>query len=352
MTSRERVIKTLTFQHPDRSPRDLWWLPAVEMTQPRELQALLEQFPMDFSVPRFRAGLSERQKGQPTIIVPGSHTPITLPREGKYMDEWGSIWYIGEDGLIGEVKEPVLDDLSKIEHFSPPWEYLESTDLSEVNQSCAETDRFVLSDICARPFERMQFLCGTEKFFIDLAYGTKGIFQLRDMVHEFNLRHLNMWLNTDVDGINMMDDWGTQNSTLISPDIWRSFFKPLYKEYCDLVHSHNKYVFFHSDGWIESLYPELVEIGVDAMNSQLFIMNIEKIADNFRGKITFWGEIDRRLLYFGKPEEIKTAVLRVRKALEDPRGGIIAQCEWGKDNPPENLKVVFDTWNIPPEDIL
>ena len=52
-----------------------------------------------------------------------------MPRKGNYVDEWGSVWHVAEDGIIGEVKEPVLDDLSKIAGFSPPWEYLKSSDL-------------------------------------------------------------------------------------------------------------------------------------------------------------------------------------------------------------------------------
>lgn len=351
MTRRERVIKAIEFNSPDRVPRDLWWLPAVEMTQKEELENLLRRIPMDIGTPKFKAGVSDRQKGQPTILVPGSHPPIALPRKGKYVDEWGSVWYVSEDGVVGEVKEPVLDDLSKIDKFSPPWEYLKSTDLSEVNRSCAENDKFMLSDICARPFERMQFIRGTQNFLMDLAYGSKEVFKLRDMVHEYNLKHIKMWLKTEVDGIFMMDDWGAQSSLLISPSMWRKFLKPLYKEYCSLIHKHGKYVFFHSDGYIEDVLDDVIEIGVDAINSQLFCMDIEKLSEKYKGKITFWGEIDRRLLSFSKVHEIIKAVYRVRSALDDPTGGVIAQCEWGKNNPAENIEAVFNAWNEPLEKI-
>jgi len=352
LTSRERVIKAINFDYPDRVPRDLWWLPAVEMTQKEELNNLLERIPMDIDTPKYKVGLSQRQKGQPTILVPGSHPPVAMPRKGNYVDEWGSVWHVAEDGIIGEVKKPVLDDLSKIAEFSPPWEYLETTDLSKVNRSCAESDKFMLSGICARPFERMQFVRGTEKLFIDLAYGTEEIFKLRDMIHEYNLKHIKMWLETDVDGILMMDDWGTQNSLLISPVLWREFFKPLYAEYCDLIHKQGKYVFFHSDGWIEDLYDDIVGMKVDAINSQLFCMNIEKLAEKYQGKITFWGEIDRqRILPFGNVHEVTEAVYRVRKALDDGTGGVIAQCEWGKNNHMENMESVFEAWNKPLEEI-
>ena len=345
MNSRERVRRCLEFQRPDRPPRDLWWLPAVEMRQKSELHELLRRFPMDFATPPFKPGTSERQKGQPSIVVPASHPPVSLPEAGKrYMDEWGSMWHVGEDGVIGEVKGPVLDDLSALATFSPPWDYLDTTDLSEVNRYCAQHEEFMLSDICARPFERLQFVRGTEKLFLDLAYGTKEIDILRDMIHEYNLRHIEMWLQTDVDAIFMMDDWGARSALLISPELWRALLKPLYKEYCDLVHSRGKYVFFHSDGCIQEVYADVVEIGIDAINSQLFTMDLERIAQQFKGKISFWGEIDRITLHRGDTRDVEAAVQRVRSALGDESGGVIAQCEWGKDNPPENIEKVFQTW--------
>jgi uroporphyrinogen-III decarboxylase len=111
----------------------------------------------------------------------------------------------------------------------------------------------------------MQFLFGTEKLFIELAYASKDLHLLRDIVHDFFMEELRRWVETDVDGISFMDDWGTQRNLLISPQMWRELFKPLYKDYCDLIHSKNKYAFFHSDGCIEQIYPELIEVGVDAI---------------------------------------------------------------------------------------
>ena len=75
-------------------------------------------------------------------------------------------------------------------------------------------------------------------------------------------------------------------------------------------------------------------------------MGIEKLAKNYKGKITFWGEIDRqRILPFGTPDDIKNEVSRIRKALEDGNGGVIAQCSWGSNDPLENIEMVYRTWS-------
>jgi len=336
MNSKERVYKVLNFEEVDRIPRQLWYLPGVAMFRSDELKKLLEKYPNDIigSVGIYRQ--DKRAKGEPC-------------KKGYYVDSWGSVFYVAEDGVIGEVKEPVLDDWGKLDSYQPPWEILDEKLVSDVNRYCEENrEKFIIGGTDIRPFERMQFLRGTENLFIDIALGNDEIFKLRDMLHEFYLKELSIWIKTDVDAISFMDDWGSQTALLISPKFWREFFKTLYKEYCDIIHSSGKYVFFHSDGFIEEIYPDLIEIGINAVNSQLFCMDIESLGKKYAGKIVFWGEIDRQyLLPFGKPEEVREGVRRVAKSLM-PNGkktGVIAQCEWGVKDPIENIEAVFDEWD-------
>jgi uroporphyrinogen decarboxylase len=331
MTPRERAIRSLEFDSPDRAPRHLWTLPGVQSQRADELRAMTEMFPEDFASPPFAYGKAERAQGEPY-------------RRGSYTDEWGCTFEVLEDGVVGEVKTPLLQDWDDLHRVRPPFEILEA-DWNSVSQVRDPADRFILASTTVRPFERMQFLRGTENLMVDIALRPREFFELRDIIHEFFLAELEHWVKTGVDGISFMDDWGSQTSLLISPESWRVLYKPLYREYCDLIHSHGKYVFFHSDGNIEEIIPDLVEIGVDALNSQLFCMNLERIASRFKGQVTFWGEIDRQwLLPFGTPDEVREGVRRVRAVLDDGSGGVIAQCEWGLRDPFENIKAVFEAW--------
>jgi uroporphyrinogen decarboxylase len=332
MTSRERVIRTLQFDRPDRAPRELWVLPGVPQQRGAELASLLAQFSMDFAEPVARYGASARAAGTPNAV-------------GEYTDPWGCVWSVAEDGVVGEVTRAPLEEWGQLEAFQAPYELLDGADFSQTNAACAATDRFVRAGTGIRPFERMQFLRGTENLLLDLAVLPDELFRLRDLVHAYFLREMAMWAQTDVDGVSFMDDWGAQHSLLIAPALWREFYKPCYKAYCDIARSHGKYVFFHSDGFIEPIYEDLIEIGVHAVNSQLFCMDIEGIAARHKGKITFWGEIDRQhVLPFGSVEEVRDAVRRVRAAFDDGAGGVIAQCEWGLRDPKENIVAVFETW--------
>ena len=337
MTSRERVIRALSHEPVWPIPRDIWALPSVTELRKDEYQRLIDKFPNDFAKPDCQYGIGRKSKGEKYQV-------------GKYTDAWGCVWHAAQYGVIGEVKHPPLSDWSKLADYKPPYELLDEADFSNVNRSCAETDCFVLPGTETRPFERLQFLRGSEAVYIDLAYGAGEIRKVLEMLHDFYCRELRMWADTDVDGVSFMDDWGAQNSMLISPEMWRDIFKPLYRDYVEIMHAKGKYIFFHSDGYITDIYPDLVELGIDAINSQLFCMDIEELGRRFGGKITFWGEIDRQyVLPFGTPDEVRAAVRRVRKALDHGRGGMIAQAEWGMNDPYENIEAVFDEWNKPME---
>jgi hypothetical protein len=333
MTGRERVKAALTFNKPDRTPRDLWAVPYIILFRESELRSILSKYPMDIGLSEISLNFTKDQL-------------MLTEKKGQYIDDWGSVWYVGEPGVWGEVKKPVLSDWSALKKFKPPYHILEDRDLSDINRQCEQSDNFMLSHITARPFERLQFLRGTENLFIDIANNSSKFHQLLKMVHEFFLKDIEKWCNTDVDGIFFMDDWGTNSSLLINPKIWREIFKPLYREYCSAIHNSGKFTFFHSDGNIEEIFGDLIEVGVDTINSQLFTMNVEKIASKYKGKITLWGEVDRQyILAFGTPDDACKAVMRVRHSFDNGSGGVIAQCEWGKDNSKENIEAVYKAWD-------
>jgi hypothetical protein len=332
LTSRERVLRTLAHEPVDRAPRDLWTLPGIEKTRGDEATEMRSRFPPDIEKPDYKLPRGERCKGRPYEV-------------GQYTDAWGSTWHVGQAGITGEVKQPPLADAAAIAKYRPPLELLDRTKFSRVDRGCAATSRFVLAWTETRPFERLQFLRGPEATYMDLADGGRPFRSLLAMIHDFCCQELQLWAETDVDGVEFMDDWGSQTSLLIAPELWREVFRPLYREYCQILHAKDKWVFFHSDGNISDIFGDLVEIGIDAVNSQIFCMDIDRLAQQFRGQVTFWGEIDRqRLLPFGTPRDVRAAVDRVRTALDFGRGGLIAQCEWGLDVSFDNIAAVFDQW--------
>jgi len=313
--------------------RDVWTLPALYEGRREQVEALLRQYPSDF--------------GPSGYVDPVDESPLYEP--GEWTDQWGSTWVNIQRGMIGEVKRPAIQEWSELDHWQPP-NWVLGKGFEQVNRTCASHDRFVLLGL-PRPFERLQFVRGPENVYHDLGWGVPEIFKLLEMIHEHYMAHLEHIVATDVDGISFMDDWGSAKSLLISPRMWAAYFKPLYRDYCDLAHAHGKAVFMHSDGYILDIYEHLIEIGVDAINSQLFIMPIEEIGERFKGRITFWGELDRQhVLPFGSPDDVRAAVQRVRDALGDEKdGGVIGQAEFNKDVSLENMRAFFEAWWGEPE---
>lgn len=331
MTSRELVKAALEFASPQRIPRQLWLLPWASEHYPVELRQIQKTFPDDIiaSPPFYRKALP---------AVGDMYAP------GIYVDEWGCRFENAEPGIIGVVREPLLEDWQEVEKIKCPAELL-SVDIEQVNAFCRSSDKFVLSGCGPRPFEQLQFIRTTENLLRDLAQQPAELMVLLQRIHRFYCAQLELWASTEVDALTFLDDWGMQDAMLISPAMWRKLFKPLYRDYIEIAHAHGKYAFMHSDGYILDILPDLMELGLDAINAQIFCMGIEKLGERCKGKITFWGEIDRQyLLPYGGSEEIVAAVKNVHEALYE-NGGIIAQCEFGPGAKPQNVRLVFEAWN-------
>ncbi len=334
-TSREIVRKTLTFDYPERLARNTWILPWAEDHYPAEIKELARKYPDDIVNTPDMYRKSPLVKGDPYAI-------------GNYIDEWGCEFKNIQKGVIGEVKKAAIEDVGDLTSLHVPYEILpQDMDAARrtVNEFCASTDKFVKACCCPRPWERLQFLRGTVEAMMDIMTPGCGVKELLAEIHKFHMTELEFWVTTDVDAVMFMDDWGSQNSLLIPPPLWVEYFKPLYKDYCDIAHNNGKFIFIHSDGHITAIYPHLVEIGIDAVNSQLFCMDMAELAKIAKGKLTFWGEIDRQhILPSPVAQDARDAVRKVASHLYDPAGGIIAQFEITPGSNVQNIFAIYDEW--------
>ena len=333
MTSKERVKNTLEFKNTSgRVPRDLWTLPWAHFNHPDMIKKLNSDFVWDIG------GVPVEFEKQP--IGRGD-----MYEEGECTDDWGCVFRNIQRGVIGEVKKPLVtdDDWQDAGNVHIPEEWL-SFDVAKVNEYCKNSDRFLLSANIARPFEQLQFIRGTVNLYMDLMDPPKAMLEFMEKMHDFYCRLCTKWAQTDVDGISFMDDWGSQSDLLINPALWDKYFAPMYRDYIDIAHKHGKKAFMHSDGHTLRIIPKLIDMGLDAMNAQIFCIGVENLKQ-YRGKITFWGEMDRQhLLPYGSIADIETAVDSVYENLWQD-GGCIAQCEFGAGAKPENVYRLYEKWN-------
>jgi hypothetical protein len=325
------VFQTLDCARPARAPRQLWALPAATEAHPEAYAALQHDFPPDIIVADGHLREHPETQGDPYAV-------------GEYVDPWGCVFQNIHPGVIGEVKEPLVHDWAADRgRIRIPTAWL-TIDRDAINRDCAATECFTYAGAVPRPFEQLQFLRGTAELYMDLLDEDPGMRAFLGEMHALYCEQLTRWAQTEVDALFFMDDWGSQRALLIAPEVWRAYFKPLYADYAQIAHSAGKRVFMHSDGNLLSILPDLIEIGVDALNTQIFCIGLDELRP-FAGRITFWGEIDRQhLLVEGTPAEVDQAVRDVYATLWRD-GGCIAQAEFGPGARPDNVRQVFESWN-------
>ena len=114
----------------------------------------------------------------------------------------------------------------------------------------------------------------------------------------------------NIDAIAFGDDLGMQKEPFISPEMFREFYFPYYKELCDYAHELGIHVWLHCCGDLYKLLPHMIEAGIDVIHPiQKYALDEVKIVNEFKDKVAFWAGMDlQRILPFGTVDEVKAEV--------------------------------------------
>ncbi|HEY3324597.1 MAG TPA: uroporphyrinogen decarboxylase family protein [Planctomycetota bacterium] len=145
------------------------------------------------------------------------------------------------------------------------------------------------------------------------------------------------------------DDSGTQRGEFIRPELWAEMIKPHYKKLCDWIHANTPWkTYLHSCGSVYHLIPHFIEAGVDILNPvQTSAANMDpvRLKAQFGKQLVFWGGgcDTQHVLAQATPEEIREHV-KERIATFSPGGGyVFNQIHNIQANvPPENIIAMFD----------
>lgn len=338
MQSRERVMRAIGFAGPDRPPISHAILPAAQYHYGAALSEVINAVPEDFGW-----GLLPD--------MPPSELHASY-KGGEHRDEWGTVWRVTHEGRFGiPVECPMAADWSNYEQYR--WPALgPGTPLDAgvpkyqqyTGQMTGTDDAYYSRGAWVTFFEKMQQLHGFEPILTDLAQKEPMVYRLRDDLLKFNLGWLDYWLAEDYQGLHFADDWGAQTSMIISPSMWRAFFKPVYAEMFGKVKRAGRHVWFHSDGYIVPIIPDLIELGVDVLNCQSSVMGLSRLTP-FAGQLCFRTDIDRQhLLPFATPGEVKRSVHELFESLGTSRGGIVACGELSEDVPLANIEAMYEAF--------
>ena len=210
-----------------------------------------------------------------------------------------------------------------------------------------QTDCYILVTIYGSHFEKAYFARGIENFLADLAYNKDFAKKLLDTIIYKNIVMLENILDfNEIDGILLGSDWGSQNSLLMSPSVWRNLIAPgELKEY-ELIKSAGKDVWIHSCGNIEEIIPDMIDMKVDVLNPvQPEAMDIYMLKRKYGDRIAFWGGIStQKTLPYGTPEDVKRETNEVIRQMSKGGGYIAAPAQSiQEDVPIENILALLET---------
>jgi uroporphyrinogen decarboxylase len=185
-----------------------------------------------------------------------------------------------------------------------------------------------------------------------MALGASYVDRLYDKCMNFMLAMGKRLVELGVDGIWAGDDFGGQNGMLISPKMWRRYFKERYRYLYAELKAVNPQVLImqHSDGAIAPILGDWIEVGMQVFNPvQPGVPghDPEELKRRFGDRLSFWGAIDQQnLLPFGSPAEIEADVKRKIEVLGRGGGYMIAPAHIIQaDTPTENVEAFINAVN-------
>jgi len=196
---------------------------------------------------------------------------------------------------------------------------------------------------------------GMEKFYMDLLLNPVFADRLLEKILSWELQMLKYILDRlhpYLDMVKIADDLGTQQSLLISPDVYREFIKPRHKRLISFIK--NEYglpVLLHSCGAVRPLIPDFIEIGVDALNPVQITaagMDRKSLKEEFGSAICFWGGgIDtQKILPKGTKKEIMEDVKEALDIFKQGGGYVFSQIHnIQPDVPVENIVIMYEAFN-------
>jgi uroporphyrinogen decarboxylase len=373
MTPRERVLKAVSHEEPDRVPIVLGVSNAtgIKMRPYRELKRLLGIEAEDAYLYRWPE-LGTAAVDEATLVRLGSDVRPVLdleparvlernaarPPHADYINSWGSgatevrpgEWFpmvcpMASATTLEEIEDypwPDMDDASRIAHVGN-----EAARLAADGHYAIMATPWLLF-----PLERAFAMQGMDTFLMNLAlhpaFAEALLWKIQGLC-KILMGHFLDALGDHVDIIKIGDDLGTQESLLMSPAMYRQILKPIHADYIRSIRERTSAkIFFHTDGDVFPLIDDLVEIGVDILNpiqtSAGKMSDLIALKERWGDRLSFCGAIDtHRILPSGSPDDVRAEVRRVIDILGPGGGYLVSSVHTVMDDvPAENILAMTD----------
>ena len=243
-------------------------------------------------------------------------------------DDWGCQWKTTTSKNMGQVVSHPLENWNKLDSYTPP-DPKNPFYFKRIDEEIQDAgDRYTIITSHFNLIERLEMLRGFANTLVDFYMEPEKINKVLDMILEYKVEHIReagRRFGDRVNGIFLTDDWGTQENTYISQDLFREFFLDRYKELYKVVHDNGWHVIQHSCGNVVDFVPLFMEAGVDVMNMQQpRVYGIENVGNKFAGKICFLTTVDiQNTLPKCNHDEVRQEAVELVKHWSRPSGGLI-----------------------------
>lgn len=368
MSHRQRILSALNHQEPDRIPLDLGATRStalvVECYQRLNCHLGASEAPRIFSrwlniahpgqamLERFDIDTRSLSQGPP------DGGPDRSFPDGSYQDEWGVVRSRPPGSLYYDLtRAPFAGDADIPDLARHPWPDPHDPGrvrgLAEAARRLhRETDYAVVLNMPGGIVHQAQFLRGFEDWFADLvtnqAFAHALMEKLADLWIEMAKNELDA-VGEHVDVCFYGDDMAFQDGPMMSMELYRKMIKPYHRRLFAYLKSRTRAkILYHTCGSVVHLIPDLIELGVDALNPVQVSargMDTRVLKREFGRDLSFWGAVDsQRVLPFGTPEMVTA---EVRRRIDDlASGGGYVLCgvhNLQADVSPENLCAMYDT---------
>ncbi len=353
MKHRERVLMALNREIPDRCPMQISFTPEFAA----RLRKDMGLSDMDAHNPHGGGNTYELERtlDEDILLTSVGWANSYYMDDKPYTDEWGVGWNVQAYetpfgvGHYTEICSHPLEDMQKIDSYTPPDPTRpELYHASEHMIRDFKDEYWIVGVTVTTIFETAWALRGLEQLLVDMATEQDLANKVLDIPYQYHLQAAKKLVALGVDMIWTGDDIGAQNKMLISPKMWRQFFKPrmanLIAELKDI--NPKVKIAYHTDGDVLPVIPELIEIGIDVLNPiQPASMDPADIKQRFGDQLCFWGTIDEQhTLPFGSPEDVKAEVIQRLKTIGRGGGLILAPTHHVQlDTPLENFWAMVNT---------
>jgi uroporphyrinogen-III decarboxylase len=184
------------------------------------------------------------------------------------------------------------------ERWKPYIERAEAVDRNE---------QFVTAFVAPGIFEQCHYLMEIQNCLVAFYEEPEALHELVDYIADWEVAYAaEICKYIKPDALFHHDDWGSQISTFISPDMFEEFFVPAYKKVYGYYKEHGvELIIHHSDSYAATLVPYMIDMGIDIWQGVMTSNNLPELIQKYGGKISFMGGIDSASVdYEGWTQEV------------------------------------------------